>query len=306
MIITLTSKDEVLAALKSASVQMELVRSLTMDVDDNFQKVILNIDEENQITNIINNANWPLAVENALIANSESDKNDRAAGIVFLFLNDDVTGKKILDFGCGDGNVSKVSADKGATMSVGYDVVKSNAWDSYTLAANLMLTTDFSQVVAAGPYDIVILYDVLDHTESPVGVLNQVKSVLKPQGQAQVRCHPWCSRHGGHTYRSMNKAFSHLFISHDAVVKFSGGNAPIQKVIHPKMTYQEWFTTAGFNIISAETVTDRVENFFKVDPIKSQITKLWKPSPMPNFASGATFPDFPMSQSFIDYVVRIK
>lgn len=306
MIVTLTSKDEILAALKSSLVQMELVNSLTLDVDERFQKVVLNLDEENQITDIMNNANWPPAVDNALIASSDSDKHDRAAGIVFLFLNDDVAGKKILDFGCGDGHVSKVSADKGAAMSVGYDVQKSDVWDSYPPTSNLLLTSNFSQASAAGPFDIVILYDVLDHADDPVALLQQVKSVLAPGGVAQVRCHPWCSRHGGHTYRSMNKAFSHMLMSTDSLIKLSGGAAPVQKVIHPKMTYQDWFTKAGFNIVSVETVTDKVENFFRVDPIKTQIVNLWKSSPVPEFASGKNFPDFPMTQSFVDYVVSVK
>jgi 2-polyprenyl-3-methyl-5-hydroxy-6-metoxy-1,4-benzoquinol methylase len=305
MIIKLTSKDEIIAALKSSLSQMNMIRSLTMDVDDSFQEVVLNLDEENQITEILNNSNWPSAVDDALIANTAADKDDRAAGIVFLFLNDDVNGKKILDFGCGDGNVSKITSDKGAIMSVGYDIQKSDVWDSYVNAPNLLLTTDFLQVTAAGPYDIIILYDVIDHTDDPIALLNQIKSVLLPNGVVQVRCHPWCSRHGGHTYRSMNKAFSHMFMSSDSVIKLSGGNAPIQKVIHPKMTYQDWFRKAGFSVVSAETVSDKVEDFFKIEPLRTKVKSLWRSSPMPDYAFGQTFPDFPMSQSFIDYVIKI-
>lgn len=306
MIIKLTSKDEIAAALKASLTQMELVNSLSLDVDNMFETVVLSLDEENRITEIMNNHSWPTAVDNSLIARNDTDKNDRAAGIIFLFLNDDVSGKKVLDFGCGDGNVSKVASDKGAAMSVGYDLDRSPTWDSYTPAANFMLTTDFSQVAAAGPFDVVILYDVLDHSQSPIDVLNQVKSVLAKGGTVQARCHPWCSRHGGHTYRSMNKAFSHLLMSSDSVVKLSDGQAPVQKVIHPRMTYLDWFTKAGFNIVSSEIVSDKVEAFFRADPIKSQLVNLWRKSPLPEFASGKNFPDFPMSQSFVDYVIKVN
>ncbi len=306
MIIKLTSKDEIAAALKACLAQMELVNNLSLEVNDTFQRIVLNLDEENKITEIMNNDKWPVAVDNMLIVRNSSDKYDRAAGIVFLFLNDDVSGKKILDFGCGDGSVSKVISDKGAVMSVGYDINKSTSWDSYPPADNMMLTTDFSEVSKSGPFNIIILYDVLDHVQYPVDVLNTIKGILAPNGIVYLRCHPWCSRHGGHTYRSMNKAFSHLLMSSDSVLKLSDGHAPVQKVIHPRMTYSNWFDRAGFTVVSNDTVSNRVEAFFKVDPIKTQLVKLWQVSPLPEFASGKTFPDFPMSQSFIDYVITIK
>jgi SAM-dependent methyltransferase len=234
------------------------------------------------------------------------DKNDRADGIVFLFLNDDVAGKKVLDFGCGDGNVSKVVAEKGAALSAGYDLKKSAAWDSYPAAANFLLTDDFDKIAAVGPYGSVILYDVLDHSADPVGVLTQAKSVLAPGGVVNVRCHPWCSRHGGHTYRSMNKAFSHLLMSSDSVIKLSGGEAPVHRIIHPRMTYDGWFTAAGLVIQSSESVTDAVESFFRQGTMATRISAMWNKSPLPEYASGKAFPDFPMSQSFVDYVLVAK
>lgn len=306
MILNLTSKEDILAALKSSLVQIDLVKSITLDVSDLFQTVVLNLDEENKITDIFNNEMWPPAVDSALIARTNMEKNDRAAGIVFLFLNDDVSGKKVLDFGCGDGNVSKAVADKGAALSAGYDLKKSPVWDSYPPAANLLMASDFDKIVAAGPYDSVVLYDVLDHAESPASVLAQVKTVLAPGGVVNVRCHPWCSRHGGHTYRSMNKAFSHLLMSSDSVIKLSGGEAPVQKVIHPRLTYEGWFAAAGFGIQSGDFAKDVVEPFFRQGQIASGLTALWKKSPLPEYASGKVFPDFPMSQSFIDYVITPK
>jgi 2-polyprenyl-3-methyl-5-hydroxy-6-metoxy-1,4-benzoquinol methylase len=306
MIIKATSKEDILALLKSSIAQIDLVHTVTLDVGENFNKIVLNLDDENQITRIFNDEKWPKAVDDSLIASSEDDKNDRAAGIVFLFLNDDVLGKKILDFGCGDGNVSHHISEKGAIQSVGYDINKVDIWDSYKPAPNLLLTTDFSQVTSSGPYDIIILYDVIDHSADPFGLLNQIKSVLAPGGIVQVRCHPWCSRHGGHTYRSMNKAFSHLFLSPEAVIKFSDGKAPLQKIIHPRMTYQDWFTKCGFTVRSLEAVSDKVEDFFTQQPLRNQIIHLWKSSPMQDYASGQVFPDFPMSQSFLDYVLEIK
>lgn len=303
MLLEITDREKMATVLKSALFQLSLVNKLTLDVSDMFQSVVLDLDEENSISNMMNNETWPNAVDATLIAKSDVDKQDRADGIVFLFLNGDVAGKKVLDFGCGEGFVSKAVADSGAVMSVGYDVVRSDAWDTFPAAANLLLTDDFAKVAAAGPYDVVVMYDVLDHAADPIALLRQARGVVAPGGTVQVRCHPWCSRHGGHVYRSLNKAFAHLMMSGDSVAKLSDGQAPVQKVIHPQRTYAGWFSTAGFTATSLDVVTEPVEPFFKMADMPGRLKPLWSKSPLPEYASGKVFPDFPMAQNFLDYVI---
>jgi hypothetical protein len=50
---------------------------------------------------------WPQAVNEYLICdlNSEDDKDARAQGIIAAMIDPDLTGKKFLDFGCGEGHV---------------------------------------------------------------------------------------------------------------------------------------------------------------------------------------------------------
>lgn len=305
MKITVTDKTKMLPLLRSALMQQNLINEISLDVNDMFSTIVLGLDDENVITSILNNDQWPKAVEPSLIVQSVEDRKARANGILYLFLNDNIKDMRFLDLGCGDGDIAVAVAEREAAVSVGYDLVSSPTWDKVTKADNLLLTTDFSQVEASKPFDAVLLYDVLDHAENPDAILKQAMSVLKPDGKVFVRCHPWCSRHGGHLYRSLNKAYAHLFLSDDANVKLSGGQSPVQKVIHPLNTYQGWFDNAGLKVASKDVVHEDVEKFFKQQPNVAGIQKWWKNSPEHDLASGKSFPAFQASQQFVDYVLTL-
>jgi cyclopropane fatty-acyl-phospholipid synthase-like methyltransferase len=60
---------------------------------------------------------WPIAVHPDLICNdeSEADKMARAQAILDIIISDSVQGKKVLDFGCGEGHLTKAVSDRKAT-----------------------------------------------------------------------------------------------------------------------------------------------------------------------------------------------
>jgi len=304
MQIHLTEKDKMLSAMKMAMMQISLVNELTLDVSDLFQ-ITLNLNEENKITNIFSDEEWPKAVDDSQIVKADTDKVLRAEGILYLFLNNAVKGIKFLDFGCGEGHTAAVAATQGASVSVGYDVAEASQWANYPTAANLLFTTAFSVAAEKGPYDAILLYDVLDHCHAPVEALKQVVSVLAPEGKVYVRCHPWCARHGGHLYRTLNKAYAHLFLSDEAVTKLSNNAAGPQRVVHPLKTYGDWFAEAGLKVQSEDTVREKPEAFFFA-PARAEIIKnWWKKSYDVALAKGKTFPEFQLGQQFVDFVLHL-
>ena len=235
---------------------------------------------------------WPEATPTFLICeDSEDDKMERAEGILD-YIGDDLTNKKVLDFGCGEGHVA-LKASETAIKSVGYDIVQSGvlAWE---LGDKCLLTTDFAKVVADGPYDFIILYDVLDHCKDPVVALNQVKSVCTPETKIFVRCHSWMSRHGSHLYKQLNKAWVHLFFTEDELVKMGLKLEFIFKYFFPIKTQQDWFAVAGFNTVSSDVIKTAVEPFFRRPELTARI---------PSEFNGV-FPEFQMSQVFNDYTLR--
>jgi 2-polyprenyl-3-methyl-5-hydroxy-6-metoxy-1,4-benzoquinol methylase len=258
------------------------------------------------IKQLLKSEEWPNAVFEVQIAdeNSEEDKKERAEGIADIILPN-LNHKKFLDFGCGEGHVAKYAA-KNANLSIGYETEKNPnsklEWEDKK--ENLLLTTDFEKVKEEGPYDIILIYDVLDHAkeESMTKVLEKAKSVLSDEGNIYLRCHPWCGRHGGHAYRKINKAFVHLVFTEDELEEMGLVLEPTQKVLFPLITYSKAIEDAGLiNSQEKEIDFQDVEPFFSENPIvKNRILKAFG---IEKWVKNEK-PAFQMSQCFVDYVLK--
>lgn len=263
-------------------------------------------DEFLKLKALLNSSEWPEAVFPDQIADesSDRDKAERGEAIAEIMLPP-YAGKRFLDFGCGEGHVARHIA-KEASVSVGYDVVSpanpSVAWEEKQ--GSLLLTTDFENVRREGPYDLVLLYDVVDHCEcDPAEVLKSVASVLAPNGSVIMRCHPWCSRHGGHIYRKINRAFVHLVFSEDELRELGVEPEHNNKVLKPLASYGRAIDASGLARESeAEIDSQEVEEFFKSTPlVRDRILRHWGAK-----AWGQDPPEFQMSQCFLDYVLKKK
>lgn len=264
--------------------------------------------EENKefdiLKNLLKSDRWPEAVAKSKIANedSEQDKRERAEGISNTLMPV-LHNKKFLDFGCGEGYVVKHNANR-SSMSVGYDIKsnsKSFAWEE--VGEKMLLTTDFEKVREYGPYDIILIYDVLDHIENETieQVLEKAKSVLEPEGIIRLRCHPWSSRHGGHAYKEINKAFVHLVFNDEELKELGLNLESNQKITNPIKTYNDAILSVGLVKQSeVELETQEVEDFFEQNPlIKNRILQSlglteWTPQS----------PKHQLSQCFLDYILK--
>lgn len=256
--------------------------------------------ELEELKKLLNSSNWPEAVLEFQIADesSEEDKADRAEGIIEILIEEPLKGKKFLDFGCGEGHAAK-HAKKEAFVSIGYDIEQSGSlrWED---ESNFLLTTNFEKVKSAGPFDIILLYDVLDHSDNPTEVLNQAKSVLHQNGKIYLRCHPWCGRHGGHLYREKNKAFIHLIFTEEELNQLGVKCIKTNKVFYPLKTYKDFIKESGLVEKSCETEEQDIEPFFnKNEIIKNRIMKNFNIKEW-----SESIPEYQMKQCFIDYVLK--
>lgn len=125
-------------------------------------------EEFDVLKNLLFSEEWPSAVEPNLICdvNNEQDKEDRAEGIIDIIIDVNLENKSFLDFGCGQGHVVNRSLQHKTKISVGYDVKESEEyWSKWKNNGNVILTSDWEEVVKNGPYNVVLAYDVLDHLE---------------------------------------------------------------------------------------------------------------------------------------------
>ena len=258
------------------------------------------------LKSLLSSEDWPEAVFQAQIAdeNSEKDKAERAEGICDIILPP-LEGKRLLDFGCGEGHIVNYSA-KDSELSVGYDIEKSLksqfTWEEKN--KNTLLTTDFEKVKAEGPYDLIMIYDVLDHAKQDTmsEILTKASSVLSEDGRIYLRCHPWCGRHGGHAYREMNKAFVHLIFNEEELKSLGLDLNPTHKVLFPIATYDKAIQDSNLVKESEHDIeTEEVESFFSEVPIvRDRILKMFDISQWGEKGR----PSFQMSQCFVDYVLK--
>lgn len=257
----------------------------------------------NQVKAMLYSPDWPEATDPTLICDitSENDKIERGRGIVELLIDKNLTDLKFLDYGCGEGySVIHAQASK-AAKAVGYDIAAYD-WSKFGEKENLVFTTDFSTVVSNGPYDAILMFDVLDHlkNEKPVEALKKIYSLLKDDGLLYCYVHPFTSKHATHLYHTLNKAYLHLVFTPDELKQLVP-NDPFMEhnlgVSTPLKTYGEYFNLAGLDggNIGRQDSVEPVSNFFKQPIIASRIMK--------NLGIGV-FPEFQMSLQWISYVMR--
>jgi 2-polyprenyl-3-methyl-5-hydroxy-6-metoxy-1,4-benzoquinol methylase len=248
------------------------------------------------LKSLLESSEWPEAIYSFSICRNESDMTERAENILEL-IEYPVQGKKILDFGCAEGYVVAVSNQKGAD-AIGYDIQKQGTlWDKENL------TTDYEEVYKKAPYDLILLYDVLDHSDDPNQVIAQIWPLCNANTKIFVRCHPFCSRHGTHLYTEINKAFMHLVFTDEELAGMGLKNQKVNKVIHPINHYEEIFRDK-FAVESRNVRRTNVDPFFfRTEIVKKRIVDHWKYSSDPN---SRKWPGYQMEQNFIDFWLKAK
>lgn len=249
--------------------------------------------EIHHLVDLLLDPSWPEAVPPFLICDdTEDDKNERAEGILD-YIGFEIENKSFCDFGCGEGHLA-LKANRIASKSIGYDIIQTGVQDCW---GTNMLTTNFEEVIHNGPYDYILAYDVLDHCVNPLEALSQIKSICKKETKVFIRFHSWMSRHGGHLYRKLNKAWAHLVFTEQELALMGIDLEYVHKYYTPLITQHSWIKKQGFKIISEDIVKTVVEPFFKKQEIKSRL-------PLDKYQG--QFPEWQMSQVFNDYVVQVN
>ena len=277
--------------------ELEKLRCEITELTQTLQRHGLNLPTEyernfNLIKESIFGGEWPEAVPDELICDEDAKVQKRAEDILDVFIAEDLQGKSFLDFGCGKGQVVTAAKERGARVSFGYDISKT--WKDSEDGS--LFSDNFDAVKENGPFDIILLYDVIDHTNNPLEALSQISSVLSRKGRVYVKCHPWCSRHGTHLYEHINKAFLHLVLDEVELTRLGGySNEPTLRVTHPLVAYKEWFKQTELNIDSEMVQVTEVDGFFKENIFVWDKIKLHWPDD--------SFPENCMRIDFIDYVL---
>lgn len=226
-----------------------------------------------EVSGLIDAPEWPEAVPTDLLCeDTKEDKIARAETLLDMVIETNLKDMRFLDYGCGDGYMAIQSLSRGVSLAVGYDPVGGFSSTGYS---RVKLTDDPASLVPGG-YDVILLYDVLDHAEYPREVLGHVARLLAPGGIVYAVCHPWTSRHGGHLYRKFNKAYAHLWLDDEGLRHRGLDLGVIQRVLRPVRTYRRWFESAGFHVRSeVPVVGDPLERFFRDKPVWDRLASMY-------------------------------
>lgn len=169
------------------------------------------------IVTLLQGNEWPSAVPPELVylPSKVEDHHKRAKAIFDQFFNVSLKNKKVLDFGCGEGFLTLRIAQAEATISVGYDIKQGkhvSEWEQTN--QNYLLTTDLNRVKHHAPYDIIILYDVIDHliNDNIYEMMHQIRCLSTKGTIVMLRSHPWTSRNSESQLSVLNRAFSRLIL----------------------------------------------------------------------------------------------
>jgi len=222
--------------------------------------------ELKKLSELINSSEWPEAVPIDMIPRTEEEKQIRADTVLDIVVTEFLEGVRFLDMGCGEGHMVVSAANRGAKIAVGLDIKEQ--W-RFEKKSNQIFTIEPSEVEKMAPYNVILLYDIIDHIQSisPEHLMNKLKNLLAPSGRIYIRSHPWCARHGGHLYNRLNKAYVHMMLDDTELLRLFGINSEFAlKLSHPLETYRKWFKGAGFIIADETITTKKVDEFFQDAP----------------------------------------
>lgn len=106
-------------------------------------------------------------------------------------------GKIVLDAGCGTGELAYLIAKRGARHVIGVDYSQEAiavAKKIYTLPNLEFVCNDIGSI--KGKFDVITTLGTIEHTDDPLGVLKQLKNMLKPKGSLIVTCPNWVNPRG--------------------------------------------------------------------------------------------------------------
>ncbi|NIM20724.1 MAG: methyltransferase domain-containing protein [Candidatus Latescibacteria bacterium] len=156
----------------------------------------------------------------------------------------DLSGKKLLDIGCGLGGKTVALGEGGALAVFGTDISAEYASASVSYAGKSnrpfvwgFFTGDAARLpVTGGAFDTVVASDTMEHFEDPEGAFSEMVRVTRKGGAIWVFYTPYFSPLGSHLYDYIYIPWCHLLFSRRHL------HGAIEHVVtsrHPGMSKQE-------------------------------------------------------------------
>jgi ubiquinone/menaquinone biosynthesis C-methylase UbiE len=140
-----------------------------------------------------------------------------------------ITAKDVLDFGCGDGQLSLLLVEKRPRRIVGVDISPSALERAETFLASTCIPAGIEVKFALGStdalplpdrsFDTVLAFDCLEHVMSPGHILRDWYRVLRPGGRCLIEWFPFKGPWGPHMESLIPIPWAHVIFGERAMFR---------------------------------------------------------------------------------------
>ncbi|HHQ49518.1 MAG TPA: class I SAM-dependent methyltransferase [Acidobacteria bacterium] len=171
---------------------------------------------------------------------------------------EDLAGACVLDAGCGMGDRTVATVLDGAARAIGIDTDPEKLRWARRLARHRDVPAEFllgsigSLPCRADAFDLVLLLDVIEHLDDPLGALTEVRRVLRPGGRILITFPPYNSPWGAHLTEHIRLPWAHLLCP-EAILVDLWRNIHLRKVARGEVRTG---ARRARCIMEAESITD--------------------------------------------------
>lgn len=211
-----------------------------------------------------------------------------------------ITDKRVLEIGCGRGEVCRALNEHYGCETVGVDISSYPEWDIKRDGVTL-IKTDLTapNPPDLGSFDVIYSNSVWEHVRHPFTMLKKSYELLKPGGYLLLSANLYRGPMASHRYREVFFPWPHLLFSDEVFAEFYVHNGQPPKTASwvnqlSIADYYHYFKLVGFELESVkfsitpidegflQRFSDKLERFPRYDLERDFIhAKLWKPSGEP-------------------------
>ncbi len=165
----------------------------------------------------------------------------------------DLRGKRVLEVGCGAGDVSKVLADDYNCEVVAIDITKSQDWETVNRTPNLRFAVadiaSPSELFVPNSFDRIISFVAWEHMRHPWSALHNCQQMLRVDGKKYLYSWLYGSAGASHLYSVTDDHWPHLAYSPTEVKAKYGMNELPWYYWCNRVSYQQYlfyFRKLGF------------------------------------------------------------
>ena len=185
-------------------------------------------------------------------AESQASEAQRRGDLIERSLG--VTGKRLLEIGCGRGGVVRYLASSYDCEVVGIDVTPFDEWEEPFPSNLSVLVADAADPnLNVGTFDVIYSFSVWEHLAHPYTTLSNCFDWLNPGGLMSIRAQLHRGPKASHRYREVFFPWPHLLFTDDIFEAYylSLGRAPNRPAWVNKLTYVQYldyFDRLGYEV----------------------------------------------------------